>query len=381
MKIYNEKDFINIIRDNATALTLEEFYETKQLSNLWDKFKEDDIRKIALKDKKSFFDWCYNFIHNDQPLKYYFNKRLSYKEPVSVNILPVVDKRIKNTPNNVRFIRNINLESMLDSCGFDGESIKKAYKLSLESGKVNRFITMPSVFKDSYKQDYGSYAVTMKTITGQMSVFSPSVYKTLLKICNNYIDKNIKKKKMLIPSASWCSPVLAIDSDDYSEVHIVDVQKKVLDKCNEVFDLLYKNTLFEACDYKLKTFTTQSEIMSNVVDSDYDKIFFCPPYYDLELYGGSENQSTSLYDSYDKWLKNYWKETVKESHKVLNTEGIFSFVMGRNIRSYMMAEDMKKIAEEYFDLVDEIKIIPPKEITRDNKHLNKYEICFIMKKK
>ena len=43
-----------------------------------------------------------------------------------------------------------------------------------------------------------------------------------------------------------------------------------------------------------------------------------------------------------------------------------------------MGNDMKKIAEEKFNLIDEIKILPPQEVTRNNMHLDKYEVCYIM---
>ena len=45
-----------------------------------------------------------------------------------------------------------------------------------------------------------------------------------------------------------------------------------------------------------------------------------------------------------------------------------------------MGNDMKNIAQEKFNLIDEIKIMPPKEITKNNMHLEKYEICYLLKK-
>ena len=45
-----------------------------------------------------------------------------------------------------------------------------------------------------------------------------------------------------------------------------------------------------------------------------------------------------------------------------------------------MGSDMKKIAEEKFNLIDGIKILPPVESTRDSNQVEKYEICYIMKK-
>ena len=46
-----------------------------------------------------------------------------------------------------------------------------------------------------------------------------------------------------------------------------------------------------------------------------------------------------------------------------------------------MGNDIKTIAEEKFTLKQEIKIVAPIESTRDsNSTIEKYEICYIMKK-
>ena len=114
---------------------------------------------------------------------------MSYKEIKPVDTVEIENNAVKQKPNNVRLIRNINLESILDCRAFDGMSIKVAYKDALEKGKMCRFFTMPSVFKDSYKGDYEAFTVTMKTITGQMSIFSPVIYKTLLNEADKYMFK------------------------------------------------------------------------------------------------------------------------------------------------------------------------------------------------
>ena len=57
MKIYNEQDFIEIIRKDLNPLTFEDFLQTKQIGILWDKFKSDDIRVISLKSKDNFYNF------------------------------------------------------------------------------------------------------------------------------------------------------------------------------------------------------------------------------------------------------------------------------------------------------------------------------------
>jgi hypothetical protein len=379
MRTFDATDFVNIIREGVTPLSLTEFYETKQIGNLWDKLEPDDIRVTTLKTKKAFYDYCYNFIHDDEPLIEYFNKRLAYKDVKGVSVVPVTRKEIKNSSNNTRVIRNIHLESILNCTESDGMNLKFAYKTALETGKINKFFTMPSVFEGAYHKNYVAFIVTAKTVTGQVSVFSPSVYKTLLEQTDKYVDASVGKQKLLIPSASWSSPILAtVTNNNYSDIHIVDVQSKVLDVTKDLYDHLHPGIFFDA-PYQLKTFCVPSERMSEVIDEKYDKVFFCPPYYDLELYPG-DNQSTEFHPTYETWLEEYWKRTVKECSKLLKQGGVFSFVMGALCRERPLASDMLKIAEEEFTLVDSYRIFPPVESTKAANHIEKFEICYILNK-
>ena len=382
MKTYNKENFIDIIRKDLNPLSKEDFFKTKRLGELWDKLESNDIRKTLLKNKEDLYEWCYNFIHSDGPLELYFDQRLSYIDVKPVLSLPIKNNIINHKSNNVRYIRNINLQSILDCEGADGKSIKNIYKDALELGKIDRCMTVPSVFKDSYDGNYDTFVVTMKTVSGQMSIFSPTVYNSLLIETDKYAES--KKQKLLIPSASWASPILAtMNSKNYTELHIVDVQPEVLKTSEELFEHIHRGGLFNDTPYDLKTFCIPSERMSEVIDKDYDKVFFCPPYYDLELYGGSDLQSTTLDKTYKEWLDLYWRKTVNKCDSVLKSSGLFCFVMGKQCRGYEMGNDMKTIAEEKFNLIDEIKILPPVESTRDsnNNMIEKYEICYIMKKR
>jgi tRNA1(Val) A37 N6-methylase TrmN6 len=121
--------------------------------------------------------------------------------------------------------------------------------------------------------------------------------------------------------------------------------------------------------------------MDQVIDKKYDHIISCPPYYDLEIYGASEQQSTDLYKTYDDWLENYWRKTVIASKKLLNLDGCFAFIMGYHVRYQYMSRDMVEIAkQEGFKIVDEINIVPknkPKNVYLSP--IEKYEICSIFK--
>ncbi len=394
MKIYNEDDFVKLIRKDISPLSWLDFLKTTHIGNLWDKLDSDDIRVKSLKNKESFYKWCYDFIHNDEPLKVYFRQRLAYNkqsqhDKVISKVEPkYIDDSIVHISNNSRYIKNINLPSILDSKSYKGESIKTIYQNALERGIMNPCFTVPSVFKDSFggsskDGSYDTFVVTLKTIAGQMSIFSPVIYKLLLDKTNEYLNHD--NCRILIPSASWGTPVIAtLNEEKYSDIHIVDVQQKVLSVCENIFND-YVDTPFRKLagvekPYNLKTFCVPSEKMTEVIDTNYDTVFFCPPYYDLELYGGSDLQSTTLYQTYEDWLNVYWRKTVNECDSVLNSGGLFCFVMGLECRKHKIGFDMKTIAEEKFTLKKEIKILPPIESTRDSNKIEKYEICYIMKK-
>ena len=113
------------------------------------------------------------------------------------------------------------------------------------------------------------------------------------------IQKKKNKCKILIPSASWGSPIIAtLNEEKYSDIHIVDVQQAVLNVCEDIFndyvDKPFRKLSGIKPPYNLKTFCVPSENMTEVIDNNYDTVFFCPPYYDLELYGGSDLQSTTF---------------------------------------------------------------------------------------
>lgn len=382
LPITSEGGFIRLIRQGINPLTREQFHETSQVGGLWDKLKEDDIRRTTLKTREAFYDYCYDILTSDEPLRLYFQRRLVFSDITDVPNVRVENRYISTASNrnNVRPIRNINLETMLDVKAFDGVNLKGAYKEGLETGKVLRAFTMPSIFKTAVTGNYDSLVVCLKTCTGQPSVFSPTVYRALL----HELEKHASRapERLLVPSASWGTPVLAAsDIGLFGEIHIVDVMEPALKTCQSLHQYISDTRtaeLFAPPMSRLETTRTRSEVMSNKVPGSFDRVFFCPPYYDLELYPGAE-QSTEVHQSYTSWLHSYWEATVLECKKMLNPGGVFSFVMGRTIRGHDMGEDMARIAEDSFTRCEEIEIAPGKESRRDSNKVKKSECCYIFR--
>jgi tRNA1(Val) A37 N6-methylase TrmN6 len=84
----------------------------------------------------------------------------------------------------------------------------------------------------------------------------------------------------------------------------------------------------------------------------FDVVFFSPPYYELELYPGSK-QSTTVYKTYDDWLKGYWLNTMKVCKHVLKPGGKMCYILssgGGPHSAIDILKDMNDIARTMFTL-------------------------------
>lgn len=379
-------DFINYVKNNQTLLPFTTWKQNTNLYKIWQqRVDPTDIRyKLCGGDVEKFVSVVYDFLdqHLDSFLGMVYEKSFSDKKFRDINTVNSIGTdAIAGTANNPGFFRNICFEEIV-LCGGDADislSIKQAIINTL-NGKIRKTFFMPALFEDIFNgRISGNMLLTFNKSCKLVSILSPNVYRYLLRTLAKYTNQS---QSILFATASWGVPVVAADSLGYTNVDIVDVQGSVLDKCHQIANNLFakKNLLFDDV-YTLNTYCTPSEVMDNVISKTYDHIISCPPYYDLEIYSASTQQSTDLYKTYNEWLEGYWRRTVQASKRLLNVDGAFAFIMGHHIRYQYMSRDMVDIAkQEGFRLVQEIKILP-KEKTK-NIHLSpveKYEICSIFK--
>lgn len=381
-----KQDFVSYLKNNQKLLPFTEWKKETNLYKLWkQRVTSSDIRyKLCNGDVEQFVKSVYNFLDNhlDTFLEEVYDTNFASKTFRDINAVKIVDANtILGTSNNPGYFRNWCFEE-ITICGGDADinlSMKTAIINTL-NGRIRKTFFMPALFADIYDGKISNNMImTFNKSCKLASIFSPNVYRYLLRrLCTH--KKN--PKNILFGTASWGVPVLAVDEIEYDSVDIVDVQQSVLDKCYLIKSELFakKNMLFDH-DYTLETYCTPSELMDKVIDKKYDHIISCPPYYDLEIYGSSDNQSTDLYKTYSDWLEGYWRRTVRASKKLLNSDGIFAFIMGYHIRYQYMSRDMVEIAkQEGFVLIDEVKILP-KQKTKNIylSPIEKYEICSIFK--
>jgi len=104
--------------------------------------------------------------------------------------------------------------------------------------------------------------------------------------------------------------------------------------------------------------------------------FSSPPYFDLEDYKFGDQSVKNR--NYEKWLKEYWEETVKNIDKYLIKGGYFLLNI-KSIKNYDLYNDMKKIIEnngfEYIESL-ELKNINRIFLEQNNKHTNEEILVF-----
>lgn len=77
---------------------------------------------------------------------------------------------------------------------------------------------------------------------------------------------------------------------------------------------------------------------------EYEAVFTCPPYFNLEEYSDEET-STKKYSSYESWINVWWKGVIENC----NPKKYFAFVINEDLK-----EDMRKIVETKFIFEKEV---------------------------
>lgn len=382
------QEFRDIILGDAEQISRADFKEQTNLVALWhDRMPEDDIRKTSFEhDLDAFLDFCYNYLIDgiDNIMGEFFSKRLECKEMPGFSFAPIDIKgqTIQNIPYATRYIRSVFAREMLYCTNAKGErySIRNTFLRMYRDGYIVPATCLsPSLFVH-YKLDDLSYVpdvmiAYIRNVGGMMSVFSPLIYRSILRRQQQLIKTD--NGHILCPTASWGSPVIAAKTCDYEHMSIVDVQEGVLEKCHRVHDdISDKHPLFEEDEFTLDTFCVPSERMTEKVTGEFSHIFFCPPYYDLEMYDDQNGlQSTTLYKTYEEWLEGYWRGTLTEAKKLGKKGGVFSFVMNNTTKGYPIGTDMDRMAKEHFEPIEELRIVNiPKNNTSDTDE--RYEVVY-----
>ena len=216
------------------------------------------------------------------------------------------------------------------------------------------------VLLDLYKRDTIDYKILTPSAlhyikAGRIgSVFSSFYFRA--SILNPYLVFSLnhavlKGSRIFTPTLGWSSYAYGFaECPEVTEYVGCDV---IPDVCQKTADLL------DSYPHIKKSFYCQpseSLLKNNSFMTKYknhfDVVFFSPPYYELELYPG-EYQSTTVYKTYDDWLKEYWLNTMKVCKHILKSGGKLCYILssgGGPHTAVDILKDMNDIARTMFSL-------------------------------
>ncbi len=77
-------------------------------------------------------------------------------------------------------------------------------------------------------------------------------------------------------------------------------------------------------DENYKVIYEPFETNTYILDKKYDIVFTSPPYFNLEIYDDSENQSVNKYQGFSSWLRNFLLKSVAHAWSSLDDDGVLA---------------------------------------------------------
>jgi hypothetical protein len=235
---------------------------------------------------------------------------------------------------------------------------------------LEKLPTFFTVLKDLYLEEIIDYKILTPSARHYMyegrigSVFSSFYFRA--SIMNPYLVYSLCKKvlwdkrnpniRVFSPTLGWTSYAYGfMECPMVTEYVATDVIPMVCKKtqvfCHELYPKK-KATIY--CEPSEKLYENRAFMTKYA--GYFDVIFFSPPYYELELYPGLQ-QSTSTYKSYEEWLAKYWLRTIQLCEHVLKKGGKLCYILSSYGCSgsqrcanndFDILRDMNRITERMF---------------------------------
>lgn len=209
---------------------------------------------------------------------------------------------------------------------------RMGYNTSKEDGKDRPYVFSMSngMLLQGFRSSGLAYSV---------STFKPAIAKFLY-------EEHSKNKRIFDYSSGWGARVLGAMSLKENLNRYIGIDPFTSNSVNEMIKFFgYENkaNVINACSEQWEEYVSN---ISSEEQNTFDLAMSSPPYFNLETYGG-ENQSILKHNTYEEWLKNYWKQTVSNIKTyVLSPEGKFILVMVDKVGKYEIAKDMIEICKE-----------------------------------
>lgn len=329
-----EKQFFNKaqVRVGDKLHPLDEYIKIKKIHN-------NDIKTLfhLIQNRDDYLSRFYNMSLRVQPSNYVIHNQVS----------PMKSKAMNNNeyPLFKNFIRNLHMLDILQNT---------------KSG-IENIPTYMDILKDLYLKNIIDYKILTPSSLHYMnegrlgSVFSSYYFRA--SIMNPFLVYSLnhsllKGTKIFTPTLGWTSYCYGfLECPSVVEYVGTDVISSVCKKTAQFAKHHSPNVDVKIyCKPSEQLF--KSKVFMDKYKNHFDVVFFSPPYYRLELYDG-ENQSTSKYDTYEKWLDKYWSTTIQLCQHVLQPGGRLCYILSgygsdNTKDNYDLIGDMNAIAKKHF---------------------------------
>lgn len=214
------------------------------------------------------------------------------------------------------------------------------------------------VLLDLYKRDIIDYKILTPSALHYIkegrigSVFSSFYFRA--SIMNPYLvfslnENVLQGTRIFTPTLGWSSYAYGFAESPRTLEYVgCDVIPGVCQKTAQLLGL-YPRIKTDFYCQPSETLSTNKSFMTKY-KNHFDVVFFSPPYYELEMYPG-ENQSTTTYKNYNEWLVGYWSKTIDICHYVLQKGGKLCYILssggGQNTSADIL-KDMNEITKKRF---------------------------------
>lgn len=352
MKLLQLEDFLKIF-NKSENISFQEFLNKAQVrvgDNMTPLKEYMQKKEIDKKKIKLLYE---NIEKRNEYLTRFYNMSLRVQEQnLTITDVPMKNKGFNNNKlvTYKNLIRNIHYKDILEKT---------------ESG-INNVPTYIQVLKDLYLKHIIDYKIITPSALYYMqngrlgSVFSSYYFRA--SIMNPYLVYSLNKSvlkgtKIFTPTLGWTSYCFGfLECEEVEEYVGTDVIPDVCKKTQEFAKLRYPGKRTEIFCQPSENLIRKEKFLKKYKEH-FDVVFFSPPYYKLEMYK-SENQSTDKYDTYEKWLKGYWEETIKLCQYVLEPKGRLCYILSgygsqNTEEEYDLLKDMNNITKKYFKLISQ----------------------------
>ena len=299
-----------------------------------------EARKISLDALKRLHD---HIIQRDAYLQRFYQTSLHYNE-LKITDEPMPKSHLDNNTkvNYKNVIRHLHFRNILQKT---------------KSG-LQGLPSFLDVLFDLYTRNIIDYKILTPSALHYLeagrigSVFSSFYFRA--SIMNPYLvfslnQRVLKGTRIFTPTLGWSSYAYGFAEcpqvQEYVGVDVIpDVCQKTTAFLTQQYPRLQSQIYCQPSESLLnnKPFMTQYK-------NHFDVVFFSPPYYELELYPG-KNQSTTTYKTYEEWLEGYWHQTIQLCSHVLQPKGKLCYILssGGGNQSSDILKDMNAITATLF---------------------------------